>query len=124
MENGGEGTGVVFEFERAAMRGGEMPDGLTRKEQDLFLALRELYHQCHVGVITREIGVADKKKMVQSFEREEKTETFHAELAKHCAELWKNVECAASDYRKERTLENADRIMAAIYGTGEVKKDV
>lgn len=101
-----------------------MPDGLTRKEQDLFLALRELYHQCHIGLITREAGVADKKKLLLSFEREKKTETFHSKLAKHCAELWKNVECAAADYRKDRTLENADRIMAAIYGTGEVKRDV
>lgn len=101
-----------------------MPDGLTRKEQDLFLALRELYHQCHIGLITREMGADDKKKLIQSFEREKQTETFHAELAKHCAELWKNVECAASDYRKDRTLENADKVMKAIYGAVEVKRGV
>lgn len=116
MADGSQGTGVVFEFERAAMNGGGMPDGLSSKEQLLFLELRSLYRQCRMGVISRETGAAEKKKLIVAYEDLRKTEERQEALARHCSDLWKSVECAASDYRKARTLENADRVMEAIYG--------
>lgn len=38
-------------------------------------------------------------------------------LAQHCAKMFRDVEAAANAYAKERTLENANRLYQALYGT-------
>lgn len=105
-------TGILLPFERTAMHGGEMPDGLTGSEQKLFLSLRMLYRQNDMGVVSRDAAVMEKKKLMQAFE----VDRFRDECGKHSVELWKAAEAGANAYGHERTLENADMVIEAIYG--------
>lgn len=48
-----EETGIVLPWEKDAMAGLEMPDGLSYPDQILYLELRILYHQYFQKVIDR-----------------------------------------------------------------------
>lgn len=105
-------TGVVFEYEQAAMAADEMPDNLEFYDQIMFLNLRMLYSQVRLGIITRETAVKEKRKLLVTY----KANRFDAELAKKRVELIKSTEVAISNYRKEKTIENADAIVLAFVG--------
>ena len=105
-------TGTVFEWERIAMTGGEMPDGLPYAEQILFLGLRMLYHQHKDGIISRETAVNEKRKLLDEYSHCK----FREELGNGWVQNIKQTELARAAYRKERTLENADRLLDAIEG--------
>lgn len=118
MAERGEDSGMVFEYEQAAMRGEPIPPGLSAADRAAYLQLRGLYVQYHSRLISRETGSADKKRILRARDEEARAAAFRERCLSHTVRLWKEVECAASDYRKNRTLENADRIMEAIYGVG------
>lgn len=104
------------ELERIAMRGGPMPDGLSLVNQTYFEGIRYLYAQFHSGTINRECGSADKKKMLRKRELREQKESYERELAFWHANLRRDIEAAHTAYKKNRTLENADRLSAALDG--------
>ena len=82
----------------------------------LWYMLRDVYRDFKHGHITKEQGAERKRQALDIWERQ--TDRYHADrdLINRVVALWKNVEAAASTYRKDRTLENADAIMTAIYG--------
>lgn len=55
-------TGVTFPYEREAMNGNEMPNGLEYPDQVLYLCFRKLYAQLRQGIIGRDTAVLEKKK--------------------------------------------------------------
>lgn len=55
-------------YERIAMAGGEMPDGLTSADQQLFIELRLLYDTFKRKVITREIAQKEKQKLLRNYQ--------------------------------------------------------
>ena len=69
-------TGVVLPFESAAMRGDEIPSGLSAPDQLLFIALRALYWQVKKGIIDRDQAVAEKMKLLD----EHRLQKFNADL--------------------------------------------
>ena len=81
-------TGVVLSFESAAMRGDEMPRGLSAPDQSLFFALRSLYWQVKKGIIDRDQAVAEKMKLLDEYR-----------LQKFNADLWEKAK------NRERQLE-------------------
>lgn len=105
-------TGVTFPYERQAMNGDEIPDGLEYPDQILFLALRMLYDQLKKGVVTRDAATAEKKKLLENY----RVYKFNDQMGKEWVEAIKKTETARAAYRKERTLENADRLLLAIEG--------
>ena len=54
-------TGIVLPWEKDAMAGLEMPDGLSYPDQILYLELRMLYHQYYQKIIGRETATKEKK---------------------------------------------------------------
>ena len=48
-------TGIVLPWEKDAMAGLEMPNGLSYPDQILYLELRMLYHQYYQKVIVRQL---------------------------------------------------------------------
>lgn len=52
---------LAFPWERQAMNGDEMPDGLGYPEQILYLSLRLLYKSLRQGVIERPHGYCGKE---------------------------------------------------------------
>ena len=95
----------------------EKPDcDMTAIDWLLWYVLRDVYRDFKQGLISKEKGAERKRQALDIWERQ--TDRYHADrdLINRVVQLWKNVEAAASAYRKDRTLENADAIMTAIYG--------
>lgn len=107
-------TGVTFPWERKAMNGEEMPDNLEYPDQILYLELRSLYDHVRRGIITRDTAIIEKKKLLDQY----RLYKFNDEVGKSWVASIKATEFARAAYRKERTLENADKLLAAIEGRG------
>lgn len=115
-----EGIGMVSELERAAMKGEAMPDGLSQPEQTYFQGLAYLYARFKAGHISRDSGSAEKKKMLHQKEKAERDHQFWEKYNDYQVMLRKNTETAVSAYRKNRTLENADKLVDILDG---IKRD-
>ena len=101
-----------FEYERQAMAGEEMPDGLRFAGQHYYLALRMLYHQYRQGIIDRETATREKRQLLKTYEYD----LMWEEIADGFIKSRNASEIARANYRKNRTLENADALIVAIDG--------
>ena len=63
-----ESTGVTLPYEKIAMAGGEMPDGLEYPDQILFLALRMLYDQFKKGIVDKATATREKKQLLEEYQ--------------------------------------------------------
>ena len=105
-------TGVVLPWEKDAMAGLEMPDGLAYPDQILYLELRMLYRQYFQKVIDRETATKEKKKLLDEY----RCCQYREEMGNHWVEIIRLTDLARCDYKKNRTLENADRLIEIIEG--------
>lgn len=105
-------TGVTFRWEQAAINGDEMPDGLSYPDKILFLCLRQLYDQYRKGIIDRDTAVQEKKRLMD----EHRVNEFNDQMGKRWVELIRLTDTARCAYRKNRTLENADKLVDALDG--------
>ena len=105
-------TGIVLPWEKDAMAGLEMPDGLSYPDQILYLELRMLYHQYYQKIICRETATKEKKKLLQEY----KCYQFQYEMGKECVEFIRLTELARADYRKNPCHENAIKLIEIIEG--------
>lgn len=105
-------SGVVLPWEQAAIRGDEMPDGLGYPDQILFLCLRMLYAQKRAGIIDRNTAVTEKKKLLDEY----RLYQFREQMGDRWTEQIRLTELARAEYRKNRTLESADKLVALIEG--------
>lgn len=99
-------------YERIAMFGGEMPDGLCSTDQQMFLELRLLYDSHKRGIVDRETARKEKIKLLNNYEANLVMDT----LTRQWAQQHMKTEFARQTYRKNRTLENADAIILAFEG--------
>lgn len=96
----------AFAWERAAMDGGVMPDGLSPAEQCAFQALAHLYARFRLKVINREEGHLEKGKIIYATEKQLKADRAASDLAAWQADLCRNVEAAQNRYmRAKRRME-------------------
>lgn len=107
-----EKTGLVFEWEFDAMAGKPTPDGLDYPERAFYRSLRDLYHQHKNGVISRSTAIKEKLMMIQEYKRQKES----WEIVQMFSDMIKRTEKARGEYRKNRTLENADKLVEAIDG--------
>ena len=107
-----EETGIILPWEKDAMAGLEMPDGLSYPDQILYLELRMLYRQYFQKVIDRETAIKEKKKLLDEY----RCCQYREEMGNHWVEIIRLTDLARCDYKKNRTLENADRLIEIIEG--------
>ena len=105
-------TGVVLEWEKQAIRGDEMPDGLDYPEQVLYLQLRMLYAQTRSKVIDRDTAVQEKKKLLDEY----RVYKYHWRMGEQWAQVIKDTELARSEFRKNPSIEAAEKLVAVIEG--------
>lgn len=105
-------TGIVLPWEKDAMAGLEMPDGLSYPDQILYLELRMLYHQYYKKIIDRETAIKEKKKLLDEY----RIYKFQYELGNQCVETIRLTELARADYRKNPCHENAMKLIEIIEG--------
>ena len=99
-------------YEKIAMAGGEMPKGMEYPDQILFLELRLLYDSYKRKLIDRETATREKVELLRTYEGHKAVES----MGKLWVEQIKKTELFRADYRKNRTLENADRLLKSIEG--------
>lgn len=105
-------TGVTLPWEKKAMAGDEMPNGLEYPDQILYLQLRMLYAQKRAGIIDRDRAILEKRKLLETYHQHQ----FVEQMGKEWVEQIRNTELARAEYRKNRTLENADKLADLIEG--------
>ena len=105
-------TGTVLPWEKDAMAGLEMPNGLSYPDQILYLELRMLYHQYYKKVIDRETATKEKKKLLDEY----RIYKFQYELGNQCVDTIRLTELARADYRKNPCHENAMKLIEIIEG--------
>lgn len=99
-------------YERLAMAGEEMPKGMDYPDQILFLQLRLLYDSYKKGILTREQATLEKIDLLRTYEAHRIVES----MGKEWVDQIKRTDIARSEYRKNRTLENADNLLACVDG--------
>ena len=105
-------TGIVLPWEKDAMAGLEMPNGLSYPDQIQYLSLRMLYRQYYQKIIERDTATKEKKKLLDEY----KVYQFREELEKQWVEIIRLTELARADYRKNPCHENAMKLIDIIEG--------
>lgn len=106
------------DLELLASRNGPIPKGIDALDQATYLSLRNLYSQFGRRTITAAEAARDKRIIKTTHERMKQKASFEHKCFGHSVQLWKQAEQAANTYQKDRTIENADRLIGAIYGVG------
>ena len=99
--------GYAFPWERAAMRGSELPDGLPIYEQMAYISLRALYHDYHEKRLDRETASAEKRKIIGALQKAKDAEDFRSRLVSFHVRVIKDTEAANAAVRKNPSPENA-----------------
>lgn len=99
-------------YEKIAMSGGELPKGLEYPDQILFLELRLLYDSYKRKLIDRETATREKVELLRTYEAHKIVD----ETGKEWVEQIKRTELARAEYRKDKTIENADKLLACVEG--------
>lgn len=99
-------------YEKIAMAGGEMPKGLEYPDQILFLELRLLYDSYHRSLIDRETATREKVELLRTYEAHKIVD----KMGKEWVDQIKRTELARAVYRKDKTIENADKLLACVEG--------
>lgn len=105
-------TGVVLPYEKQAQRGDCMPSGLSYPDQIMFQALAFLYARYRIGAVTRERATSEKKELLEHY----RVCQFQWDMGARWTALIKQTEAACTEYRKNRTIENADNLLTSIEG--------
>lgn len=99
-------------YERIAMAGGEMPTGMEYPDQILFLELRLLYDSYKRKIIDRDTATREKVELLRTYEAHKIVDN----MGKEWVDQIKRTETARAEYRKNKTIENADKLLACIEG--------
>lgn len=99
-------------YEKTAMSGGEMPNGLEYPDQILFLELRLLYDSYKRKLIDRDTATQEKVELLRTYEAHKIVD----KMGKEWVEQIRRTELARAEYRKDKTIENADKLLACVEG--------
>ena len=95
----------------------EMPDKeMTCPERCLWYALRDVYRRFQSGDIKKEQSIQEKNRALKQFELDSGVLNSAKKIVAHNASMWAEIELAGSLYSMDRTLENADAFLNAVYG--------
>lgn len=89
---------------------------MTCPERCLWYALRDVYRRFAAGDLTKAQGDEEKRQAVKQFTSDSKKLELADKIIKRNAEMWAEIELAASMFAIDRTLENADAFIRAVYG--------
>lgn len=116
MNNNDQSTYTPMEISAYAAKN-EMPEsGMTYIDWLLWYMLRDIYNEFSAGMLTKEQGAERKKQALDIYEKEWEYMGRTLALCDRVSDLWKRLETVASAYRKDRSIENADKMMEVVYG--------
>lgn len=101
------------ELEDLAFRGKPMPDMKSQADTLLYLSFRNLYDFAKRVGMSPEQGKREKLQILEAH----RINKFLEELQESTNQMWKEIEITAIEYRKAPSVETADKLLKAIYGT-------
>lgn len=104
--------------ELAAMKGERMPDGLDIFDQLRFHGLSYIYFDWKKKVISKEAASEYKQSLLKELDFLRKEKEFAIRCWDSACRVYQQTEAARNAYCTNRTLENADAIIAALDGLG------
>lgn len=116
-------SGYAFPWEREAMRGAEMPDGLPMHDQMAYISLRTLYHDYHEKRLDRAAASAEKRRIFGAWDQAKRTAEFERKLASFRARVCKDTERAEAAVRRNPSPENAIRLCNVLAGLERYKPE-
>lgn len=105
-------------IEQAAAKGQKMPDGLDIFDQLRFHGLSYIYHNFQKGVTPKETATEYKRSLLKEIDFLRQEYAFAVRCWDSAVRLYKATEMARNAYGTNRTLENADALIAALDGLG------
>lgn len=99
-------------YEKIAMSGGDMPKDLEYPDQILFLELRLLYDSYKRKLIDRDTATQEKVELLRTYEAHKIVD----KMGKEWVDQIKRTELARAEYRKNKTIENADKLLDCVEG--------
>ena len=106
----------IDRVEQAALRGEQMPGGLDAFEQIRFHGLSYIYQNYQKKLVSRADASAYKKSLEREVREMKEAHIFGIKCYDTAAERYKATEAAKNAYRTDRTLENADKLVAVLDG--------
>ena len=116
--------GMTFDdISKLAAKNERPESGMTYIDYLAWYILRDIYRDFRSGLIDRERGEERKREALTIWESESQNVEQCREQIFRVAELWKRIESASSAYQLDRTLENADKLIYAIYRVMPMKQE-
>lgn len=113
---------TIQELKIAAYNGIMPQEPLKSQELALYYQAREAYGQFFDKRITQDEASQRIKSAIMRYNCDVQERQNGIDALRRVGELYKAIELEASAYRKARTLENADKLLEAIYGA-TMRKD-
>ena len=101
-----------FSFERQAMHGEPLPQGLDIVDSCLYVALKNLYAMYRNKMISRKDATEEKQRLVYNWTTDKSKIEF---LNRDSEALRGKIGTASEEYKNNPCIETADRLYAAFY---------
>ena len=107
---------MEFDFERQAMQGQPVPKGLDIADSCLYIALKNLYAMYRNKLISREDAKEEKRRLIYNWKADKSKIEF---LNRDSDALRNKIGAASENYKNNQSIENADKLYAAIYNLAD-----
>ena len=101
-----------FTFEREAMQGNPLPQGLDIADSCLYVALKNLYAMYQNKLISRKDATEEKRRLVYNWTTDKAKLDF---LNRDSETLRDKIGAASEEYKNNPCVETADKLYAAFY---------
>ena len=101
-----------FAFEREAMQGRPLPQGLDLADSCLYVALKNLYAMYRNKLISRKDATEEKRRLVYNWTTDKSKIEF---LNREAYGLKNKIGVASDDYENNPCIETADELYASFY---------
>lgn len=107
---------TVDEISKLAAQNIAPSEKLSLAETLLWYRLRDLYRNFSQGSISKENAAEEKKKVLKQYNADKQAQESAERYIAYHAKLWQSIEVAHMAYRQNKTIENADKFIEAVYG--------
>ena len=105
-------TMTEFTFEREAMQGNPLPQGLDIADSCLYVALKNLYAMYRNKLISRKDATEEKRRLVYNWTTDKAKLDF---LNRDSETLRDKIGAASEEYKNNPCVETAEKLYAAFY---------
>lgn len=105
-----------FPFEKDAMNGRPLPQGLDIADSCLYVALKNLYSMYRNKLISRKDATEEKRRLIYNWTTDKSKIEF---LDRSSESLKIKIGAASDEYKNNPSIENADKLYAALYNLQE-----